>query len=249
MQNLSPSRAFVRRAYQLTQLGLAVAAVGIFALVLAALGFVIPPFPPTHPAFSLFHLARVAGLLIGLGILLVGLLLVVRAWTRRRDNDLALMTGNYLAQQLDGSFTFIRSINRLGLGYIDAVLVGPPGALVFRIVDNEGNLANEASNWMKQSESGEWVPLGFSPTREAVIDIQHLRRYLARHKLGEVPVFGVVVFVKDESAVRLALKEPVVPVAHLSVLVDNLQDHYLAQRDRIPAAQVAAVRRLLLDEA
>ncbi len=249
MLNLAPSRALVRRAYQLTQLGFAVAAVGIFLLVLAALGFVIPPFPPTHSAFPLLHLARVAGLVAGAGVLLGGAALVIRAWTQRRDNDLALMTGSYLSQHLDDSFVFIRNVNRPGLGYIDAVLIGPPGALVFRILDHEGSLANEASHWMKQTSSGEWTPLGFSPTRDAVVDVQHLRRYLARRRLGDVPVFGVVVFVKDESVVPVALKEPVVPVAHLSTLVETLQNDYLAQRDRVTPAQVTAVRRLLLEEA
>ncbi|MBI5669507.1 MAG: NERD domain-containing protein [Chloroflexi bacterium] len=248
MDNVAPARALARRSYNLLQLAFVVVAIGIFISIVALLGFAIPPIPPSHPQFGLFSFGRTALLIIGIAVGLLGLGMAVRAFTRRQDNNLALIAGDYLAPLFDNQYSFVRNINRPGLGYIDAVMIGPPGALVFRIVDNTGNLANEAAEWMKQNAAGEWVPLGFSPTRQAVEDVDHLRTYLEKRGL-DVPVFGVVVFIGDESTVTIAERAPVVPVSHLNTLVRNLQPNYLANPNRIPHSVVSRVRRLLLDEA
>ena len=110
-----------------------------------------------------------------------------------------------------------------------------------------GSFANEASNWLKQTPTGEWVPLGFSPTKEAVDDIQSIRQFLAKHNLADVPVFGVVVFVRDSSRVQVVEKQPVVPISLLDSLYTNLQRDYLSKPDRIPQEVVTAIRRFLLE--
>ncbi|HEX2909041.1 MAG TPA: nuclease-related domain-containing protein [Phototrophicaceae bacterium] len=144
--------------------------------------------------------------------------------------------------------SFIRNLNRSGLGYIDAVMIGPPGALVFRLLDSTGNLANEAAEWMRQKPDGEWVPFeGGSPTRDTVKDVESLRHYLEKRGF-DVPVFGVVVFIGDETLVSIAQKAPVVPVSHLPTFVQNMQENYLSNPERIQQAVVTRVRRLLLDE-
>lgn len=247
MDNVAPSRALNRRSTHLLQVGFVVLAIGVFLTIVGLLMVTIPLFPPNHSLYGVYNI--VGDIVFGLGLIvaLVGVGLAIRAVTRRKENDLANHTGQFLAQFLDGRYTFIRNINRPTLGYIDAVLVGPPGVLVFRIVDNEGSFANEASNWLKQNATGEWVPLGFSPTKEAVTDIQSVRQYLAKKNLAQVPVFGVVVFIKDPTRVQIVEKEPVVPISLLPSLYTNLGRDYLSKQDRIPQEVVTAIRRFMLE--
>jgi len=247
MENVAPSRSLNRRSTQLLQLGFVVLAVGVFLTIVGLLMVTIPLFPPNHSLYGLYNIVGDLVFVIGLIVALVGVAMAIRAVTRRRENDLALVTGQFLSQFLDGRYTFIRNINRAGLGYIDAVLVGPPGALVFRILDNTGAFANETSNWLKQNQTGEWVPLGFSPTKQAVEDIQSVRQYLARRNLADVPVFGIVVFTRDSSRVQVVEKNPVVPISLLPSLYDNLGRDYLSKPDRIPQEIVTAIRRFLLE--
>jgi hypothetical protein len=249
MENAAPARALARRSYQLLQLGFVVVAIGIFLSVIALLGFAIPPIPPGHAQFGLYDFGRKALLIVGIAVGALGLGLAIRAVTRRRENDLALITGDFLRSSFDGRFSFIRNINRPGLGYIDAVLIGPPGALVFRILDRQGSLANEAADWLKMTSNGEWAPLGFSPTRQAVEDVDHLRTYLAKRGFADVPVYGIIVFTGDETVVQIAQKAPVVPISHLDTLAEDLRGSYLANQSRIPQQLVTAIRRLLMDEA
>lgn len=247
MENVAPSRALNRRSTQLLQLGFVVLAVGVFLTILGLLMVTIPIFPPNHSLFGIYNIVGDLVFIIGLVVALLGVGMAIRAVTRRKENDLALLTGQFLAQYLDGRYTFIRNINRSGLGYIDAVLIGPPGALVFRVLNNVGSMANEASNWLKQNPTGEWVPLGFSPTKEAVDDIQSIRQFLAKKNLADVPVFGVVVFVRDASRVQVVEKQPVVPISLLDSLYVNLQRDYLSKPDRIPQEVVSVIRRFLLE--
>lgn len=247
MENVAPSRALSRRSTHLLQVGFVIVAVGFFLAILGLVLGTIQLVGQTTDLYPLYILF--SNVLFGAGVILglIGVAMAIRAVTRRRENDLAMITGQYLGQYLDGRYSFIRNINRSGLGYIDAVLIGPPGALVFRILDNEGGFANEGSNWLVRNRQGEWVPFSTSPTREAVDDVQHLRQYLAKHNMSDVPVFGVVVFIKDESRVQIAEKSPVVPISHLTTLPTNLRRDYLSREDRIPQQVVTAIRGLLLE--
>ncbi len=246
MRNIAPARALARRSRFYLQLAIILVVIGTFLAALGLFLFVIQLVPgPNPPGWyqAIRTLLLIAGVIVALG----GIAAAIRALTRKTENDLALQTGNFLSQYLDERYTFIRNINPPGLAYIDAVLVGPPGALVFRILDNVGVFANETANWLEQKPDGQWFPAHISPTREAVDDIQHVRDYLARHKLGEVPVYGIIVFTRAAPAVSVAVKEPVVPVTLLNSLVDNLRNNYLA-KDRIPQEMVSATVQELLNE-
>jgi hypothetical protein len=249
MENIAPVNALNRRSRQLLQWGFIVFAVGALVTVLGLLFTTIRLIPTIHPLFGFYNFVTNLVYAIGLIIIAASLVLVVRAFTRRKENDLALITGNVINQSgyFDGRYSFIRNVNRTGLGYIDAVLIGPPGVLVFRILDNRGNFANEAANWMSQNADGSWAPARISPTRECVDDIQHVRQYLTRHTLGSVPVFGLIVFTAGETSVRIAEKESIVPITHLNTVVQNFGKQYLAVADRMPQESVTAVRRLMLE--
>jgi hypothetical protein len=246
MHNVAPTRALARRTRQLLTLAFAIAAVGVFVAVVGLALFVVQLAPPGSRNYAVFALARVAILIIGIIIFLVALGFAVRALTIRTDNDLALVTGRFLARYLDTRYHFIRNLSRREIGYVDAVLVGPPGLLVFRIVDNRGVFANEGANWMKQDARGRWSIAGIDLTRECVQDVKRLREYLAKHRLADVPVFGVIVFTKEEPLVHIAAKDPVVPVTTLGSALVNLGSNYFAT-DRIDANQVRAVVRLLYE--
>jgi hypothetical protein len=249
MENIAPVRALNRRSTQLLQMGFIVLAIGVLLTVVGALLTTILLIPRIHPLFWLYELTANALLVIGIVVIIVAIIIGVRALTRRKENDLAMLTGDVLHQSdyLDGRYSYIRNINRSGLGYIDAVLLGPPGALVFRILNNTGNYANEGANWLKQNKHGEWLPFSTNPTKEAVDDIQHLRDYLTRHRLESVPVFGIIVFTGSPNAVTISEKNAVVPISHLHTLLQNLNGQFLANQERISQETVTATRRLLLE--
>src|SRR5215213_10541108 len=143
MRNEAPSRSLVRRANQVKTLALLVGAVAIFV---GAVGILLAAIPLDNPASStypgyvlLYNLA----LLLGAALLVVAVALAIRAFTWKTDNDLAMITARFLAQYLDDRFTLIRNVSKREIGYVDAVLVGPPGTLVFRILDSEGDFVNE----------------------------------------------------------------------------------------------------------
>lgn len=248
MENVAPSNALARRSRQLLQVSFVVVTAGVFLTAIALALYAVRLAVPSNSVFPFYNFVRGLLFWVGVFIALGGLALGLRAYFTRVDNDLARVTGNYLSryQELDNRYWFIRNVNKRDLGYIDAVLVGPPGALVFRILDNTGIYANEKANWLKQNASGEYVPARIDPTEEDVVDIKALREFLTRNGLGDVPVYGVVVFTRDEAQVQIAVKDPVVPVAHLPRLFDRLQDNYLA-KERINQRLVDAVVNLLYD--
>jgi hypothetical protein len=247
MRNVAPSRSLVRRANQVKTLALLVAAIGVFVttvgIFLAALPFEIP----ASPSYGLYVLLYNLALVVGVLLLIIAGVLAIRAFTWKTDNDLAMITGRFLAKYLDDRFVLIRNVSKRQIGYVDAVLVGPPGTLVFRILDSEGYFLNEGANWLRIKPGGETTPAQINPTREAIADIRKVRKFLEKRQIVNTPVYGVVVFIRDEQRVRLNATEPTVPPTHLQSLVTNLRPNYLA-KDRIDQATVEEIRRLLLGE-
>lgn len=246
MHNVAPSRALARRSRQLLALALVIGALGAFIVALGVLMIMIPFVAEGSSSFSIYNLLRNGLVAFGALMFIVALGVGIRAATWKTDNDLAQTVGKYLSQHLDARYTLIRNISRRDLGYVDAVLVGPPGVLVFRLVPDKGIFANEGANWLIQNRKGEWAPWHISPTREVVADIQKLRDYLARVNLGDIPVYGSIVFMHEQPAVQLMAKEPVVPLTHLSTLIPNAQSNYFA-KDRIDGPKVANTIRMLYE--
>jgi hypothetical protein len=244
MHNLAPTRALARRSRQLLVIAVVIAALGAFIIALGVLMTMIPFVAVGSPNYPFYNLVRLGLIAIGSLLFLLAVGLSIRAVTWRIDNDLAQDVGRVLAQALDARYTFIRNISRRDIGYIDAVLVGPPGALVFRIMNEKGIFANEGANWLKRRRGGGWAPWSPGPTRQVVADIKKLRDYLAQTGLGDVPVYGVIVFLYEPPLVELQGKDPVVPPTHLSTLITNLQADYFA-RDRIDEARVVRTGRAL----
>lgn len=247
MKHVSSSGALARRSREMLQLAFVVVTAGVFAAVVGLMLFVVPLAVPSNQIYPFYNFVRNALLFGGALVGLVGLGLALRAYFTRIDNDLAKVVGQYLEGYLNDDYWFIRNINKRGLGYIDAVLVGPPGALVFRILDATGVYANERADWLRQKPGDEWVPARIDPTREDIVDIEALRKYLAQNDLYDIPVYGVVVFTKSEPVVKLMLKEPTVPVTHLGGLLDSVRASYGA-RERITTPVVQAIVDLIYDQ-
>lgn len=247
MRNVAPSRSLVRRANQVKTLALLVAAVGVFVLAVGIFLAAIPLDYKTSPSYGLYVLVYTLALALGALLLIAALALAIRAFTWKIDNDLAMITGRFLAKYLDDRFVLIRNVSKRQIGYVDAVLVGPPGSLVFRILDDDGHFVNEGANWLRIKPGGETVPAGINPTREAIADIRKVREFLEKRHIVNTPVYGVVVFIKDEPLVRLTATEPTVPPTHLTSLITTLRPNYLA-KDRIDPTTVDEIRRLLLGE-
>lgn len=246
MRNIAPSRSLTRRANQFRALAFLLGAVGIFVIAISILLNTIPFSTPSNPGYSTYLLTRSFLLALGLLIVVVAVALAVRAFTWRTDNDLAMITGRTLSTTLDDRYTLIRNVSKREIGYVDAVLVGPPGALVFRILDAQGVFANDGANWMQRDTRGEFKVARIRPTVECIADIRKVREYLGKRNMGEIPVYGVVVFTREAPYVQLMAQNPVVPITHLSMLLTNLQDSYLAA-ERIDATRVAATVKALFD--
>ncbi|MBE2271008.1 MAG: NERD domain-containing protein [Anaerolinea sp.] len=245
MRSLNPTRARNRRQIRLTTLAFVMAAIGVFACTISIVLVAIPLVNTQSPSYGLYTLTQIGILIFGFLLAIVAVILVIRAFTLKPDNDLARMTSDMLQTQLDDRYTFVRNVNRPGVGYIDAVLVGPPGVLVFRIIDRAGDFINEGAAWIKRGRNGELSSAGFNVTNEALTDIRALRSFLTRSRLKEVPVYGVVVFTRSERELRITPNQPAVPPTHLHNLITTLKQGYFAA-DRIDATQAQTVVTLLM---
>lgn len=232
LQELNPTRTVARRGRDLMIIG---ALLMLAGLVAAGIGvFIALLFGGSSLFVYLF-------ILIGVVIIIVGLGVLIRGMTLRRENDPALLVGQVLRQVLDNHYALIRNVSRPRLGYIDAVLVGPPGVVVYRLVDKPGVYQNEGSDWLEKRDQ-RFVLSKLDATRECVTDVYALRDYLLRYQLGHVPVYALVVFT-DPSA-QITGRQPVVPIATLNTMLTALRLDFLTA-DRIDAASVDGIIKLL----
>ena len=244
MQNVAPTRKLNRRSRDFL---IAAAVVFLLGATLAIVGLtlhVINVVVPSNPGYDVYDLTRKAVLSGGGGLMFVSLLMALRAVTWKTDNLLAKAVGDELSQYLDKHFVYVRNISKRSIGYVDAVLISRHGVLVFRISDREGVFFNEKGEWLIQKDKGEWKPMRWNPTREVVADVKAIREYLADYKLNDIPVYGVVVFTKDNPITQFTVQEPVVQVSYASDLSFSLQNTYFA-KDRLDAETVQQVVNLL----
>lgn len=225
MQSLNPTRIVARRGRDTMVLG---ALILLGGLVVGGLGLLVLLLFSSQTFGIIF-------LLLAVLVVLVGIAFMVRGLSLRMENEAALVVAEGLARQLNARFTFVRNISRRGLGYVDAILIGPPGALVFRIVDQPGIFLNEGADWLERRGGRPFMLSRLNATRECVTDVVALRKYFAQRQLGQVPVFGLVVFTAPN--VQLSARQPAVPIADARTLPQALRVEYLVQ-DRIDAATV-----------
>jgi len=239
MQNINPSRNIARRGRYYLFLGMIAFFGGAIAVTLGILFIFFPLWESTA-----FDILRTLIIIVGIIFGLIGIAFMIRALALRRDNPLAFAVGEALIQFLDNRYTYLRNVSKRGVGYIDAVLVGPPGALVFRIVDYQGSWRNERSEWLREARKGKFRNAGTNPTRECVKDVYALRKFLSKHGLAKVPVYGIVVFTSEH--VQLSAADPVVPICEMPTLYQIMRREYLTD-ERIPPPMIRNAVDAIID--
>lgn len=246
MRNIVPARTLERRSRRLLVGALLFALFGLFVASIGFFLFAIELVVPSNPDFGVYDAVR--RVIVGLGVLIIftAIALVIRAVTWRMDNKLAEKTADALQEFLDDDYVFIRNVSKLKLGYIDAVLVGRNGVLVFRITDRVGTFFNDKGHWLRQRDRGDWQTMRWNPTREVVADVDSLRQYLADKDLPDVPIFAVIVFLNDRPLTQISAQEPVVRAMYAHELAYELNDTYFA-RQRIDQATVRRIVHILMN--
>ena len=230
MQNINPTHKRNRRSlFYLSILGFPPLIGGCTAIASIILLSQFPAFGD-QTVLVMICLAIFAGpAVVGGGVALY------RGLTLDKDNEIAYQVGESMKSFLDERYTFVRNISQRRLGYIDAVLIGPPGALVLRTVDHSGFWRNEKAEWLiKDPRSGKMKAAPSNPSRECARDVYALRKYLAKHNLSKIPVYGAVVF--HSTNLTLQGSGPVVPITETHRLYDILQRDYLSDEARISPA-------------
>ncbi len=233
MQNINPTQNRNRRAlFYLWMVGIPLFIVGLVSCVWTGL---LSQFPLFGNASSV---AMGCFGLLGLAAIIGGVVGVYRGLTLARDNELALAVGEYLRQYLNPNYTYIRNVSRRKLGYIDAVLIGTAGALVFRIVDYQGVWRNEMAEWKTRDAKGRVKAAPSNPSRECARDVYALRKFFAQRGLDKIPVYGIVVF--HSSQITLQGEGSVVPIAETRLLHPILtrEGGFLEDDNRIPIEMV-----------
>lgn len=244
MRNVAPSRVLLRRSRDLLKVAVLTFLFGLLLAVVGAFLFVVELVVRSNPDFPTYDFAR--QLLLGLGgvLIVLAVIMVIRALTWRTDNELADRTGVELAQHLDERYIFIRNVSKRSIGYIDAVLIGPGGVVVFRITDRRGVFFNDRSRWLVQRDKGTWKTMRWNPTKETVDDVTRLRAFLKERGLEHVPVYGLIVFTEEEPIIQFTTENPVVPVTSLQELVFRLEANYLS-KERIDQQTIGQLVKYL----
>jgi hypothetical protein len=239
MQNINPPHNLTRRARFYLFLGFLAFFGGGIAIALFVLFNYVPLWESF--AFKLLEWLLFFGGLVGLGIGGFG---IFRSLTLQRDNPHALLVGEVLRQFItDNRYVFLRNVSKRSVGYIDAVLIGPPGALVFRTVDHNGIWKNERAEWMVETKKGTLRRAPDNPTRECARDVYALRKYLTKKGLGQVPVYGIVVFTGQH--VRLFADGPVIPISEAHTLYQIMNRDYLKDERIAPPTIRKAVDAII----
>lgn len=237
MKSVSGGRAITRQAYQFIVFGFGGVAFGAFLIVLGAfLGRVPLAAPGSAEAATLQTIVSISQF-VGVVAAGLGAAAIVRGVTFKRESPLTERVAAVLAGALGDEFVLFRGLNTLRLGFIDAVLIGPPGVLVFRIVAGSGTYLVEGDRWLKPGRHGGWVPAGINATQECMVDMRAVRNHLARKGVPTEFIFGVAVVVGDA---RITEKSSVLPAVTVDHLVQRLGAGYMAKK-RIDGTAAAAI--------
>lgn len=243
MQSIAPTRSLRRRSRDLLIVAALAFLMGAALLVLGIGLHVFNLVTPFNPGYSVYDLMRKSLLGLGMAVACASAALALRALTWRTDNKNARILGEMLAARLDHRYLLIRNISQRTTGYVDAALLCHHGVLALRISNRRGAFFNEGGDWLS-FRRGRWRPMRWNPTREAVAQASKLRAHFKICGLPDVPVFAVVVFLRDAPELTLSLRKPALPVANASQLVTALSDSYFAE-ERLSVRDVHAITRAL----
>jgi hypothetical protein len=247
MRNVVPARALRRRSGVLLFGAGFLAVLGILAIAIGSFLATVHLVVADNPNYAFYVFSYSALPWLGFILITIAVLMVIRALTWKQDNPIAASAGQVLANELnlDDRYSYIRNVSKASIGYVDAVLVGPPGILVFRVTERAGTYFNQGAKWMVQKDKGQWQALNWSPSKEVVDDIRKIREFLQTKGLAQIPIFGVVMFTEAAPATRVTTENPSVPVLQPQELAYGLEDSYFAQRDRLDQLTVNKIAETL----
>ncbi|MBK9123355.1 MAG: hypothetical protein IPM16_09590 [Chloroflexi bacterium] len=241
MKSVSGGRAITRQAYQFSVFGFGGVAFGVFLIVLGAFLSRVPlAAPGSADAATLQTIVSIAQA-VGVVAVILGIAAIARGLTFKRKSPLTERVAAVLSGALGDEYVLFRGLNTVRLGYIDAVLIGPPGVLVFRIVEGGGTLLVEGDRWLRPGRIGDWVPAGINATHECIVDMRAVRNHLARKNVPTEYIFGVAVIVGDA---RITEKASVLPSVTVEQLVSRLKAGYMAKQRIDPPTASAIIAQL-----
>lgn len=237
MKSVSGGRAITRQAYQFSVFGFGGVAFGLFLIVLGAFLSRVPLAAPGSADAATLQTIVSTAQAIGVIAVILGIAAIVRGVTFKRESPLIERVAAVLAGAFGDEYVFFRGLNTLRLGYIDAVLVGPPGVLVFRIVEGSGTYLVENDRWLRPGRAGDWIPAKINATQECMVDMRAVRNHLVRRNAPTENIFGVAVVVGDA---RITEKSSVLPSVTVDQLISRLAAGYMAKQ-RIDASTASAI--------
>ncbi|MEM6283880.1 MAG: hypothetical protein AAF787_16945 [Chloroflexota bacterium] len=73
------------------------------------------------------------------------------------------------------------------------------------------------------------MPMATNPTKDTEVDVEAVRKFLGGHRFRNLPIYGVVVFVKEPPQLLVRTERPTIPVAHLTGFYEAVALNYLAE--------------------
>ncbi|MCY4008591.1 MAG: response regulator [Anaerolineaceae bacterium] len=226
-------RGLSREAKKLLQVASLAILGGSFVLLVGLALSVIPLIGREGSFAELYHILQQALILAGLLSAVCGLWFLLRANQRRKTDDLlAQEVFQTLARNLDARFSFISSSQIRSVCGIDALMIGPPGLLIFKFLHLNGQLYQERGHWLTQNRKGELIPLKNNPTQELLSDMNHIQQRLDGQGLSDFPIFGAILSLNDSDQLQYHANEEIFPLVFAPSLNERLKQSYFF-RDRI----------------
>lgn len=190
------------------------------------------------------NLLVIGAIILGFLLVLLGVFNFARGMATPTTDPLGARLVQTVAPVLDSRHLVLRnhSIQADLVTKPDAVIIGPGGVMVLKLVDEPGIFRCEHELWLKRSAGRDFQSWRRNPTREVVQELDVLREYLASKQLQNVPIDAFIVFTHPE--VEISVRTPVVAVTTLDYLPYELRHGYLLN-DRISMELLRKTRREL----
>lgn len=239
MQTDAISRERARRAQRRMATGCITA---LAALVLIAFGVVLVLLPLFEGALQ--TLINVIAFALGGALLLVGIYYFTSGMAIPTADARSARLAQVLSGVLDQNHILVRDPAPAGLNArLDAVVIGPSGIMVFKVVDEPGIFRCEGDLWLQRAPGKDFQLWRRNPTREFLAELDQLRAYLNKRSLNNVPLSTLIVFTDPHT--EISARAPAIPVTTLFNMPTELRNGYLL-RPRIDEELTRRVRRAFI---
>ena len=212
------------------------------ALVLVAFGVVLMLFPLFEGALQ--TIVNIGAFAVGGALLVFGIFYFGKGVGSVTYDPRGARLAQVLSTVLDGRHILVREPAQPGLdARLDALVIGPGGIMVFKLVDEPGIYRCEGDLWLQRPPGKDFQVWLRNPTREFLPEIDRLRAYLNKRDLGSVPLSTLIVFTDPHASI--SARAPAVPITTLFNLPVELHNGYLL-RPRIDEDLQDRTRRAFL---